>query len=1028
MEIADYIPSYPELTDPDFNNKIFHKKEFYDKRTGAEAPPRGVPGDLWPHQELLSRFVSPDTLYNQQLLFHSPGTGKTCAAAAIVEINKQDPLVRKPVLVIVPNDTLVNQWKQQIATVCTAGEYIPENYFSKDPRTRLTDAEKTTRLNKLLRPVYHITTMEKMRRQIDKFKGETGDQIIRNRYSNSIIIIDEAHNLRIQSSKTTTQKNSRASRGRYNSFHRFLHIVVNSKILLLSGSPLYDTIAEFPGIMNLILPLDQQLPTGRDFTREYLKKEGSVRKITNQEKLYSYLVGRVSYIREGGSFPRRIDLGETKWTKFLKTVIVEMSPVQLAGYKQAWARDIEKKIGLWKNSRQAAVFVYQNKEEYLWGTAATGLLTVKKRPRTVNIENRKVTFTPVMIKSDYRADIKQNLALYSAKFKEIIDFINAHRGEPIFIFTPLVTGAGGAIFLGLVLELFGYGKAIGIEKSPEKRYALITGEEKSSLQRKVLIDIFNSEANANAEIIQVMIATRTISEGTSFTNVQHEIVVSPYWNNSGTEQAIGRGLRANSLIDLPESKRVVTIQELAISSPQLPEKENIDARMYKMSENKDFEIRSAERVLKKAAWDCPLNYARNVRAIDNNMSRNCDYQKCNYVCYQTTPEKVRPVWTYHIPESELDSSTYILFYSKPELLEIVEKIKKVLKRFSYIDVQGLNNALDIDSYKLLVLAIEYIIENHVTVRNRWGQPCFLRKEGNMLFLSDVPTEKELLGSWYARYPYINQRTSLTQIIDDELLAVDLPKMDDFDPTADDAQKIIDSMNLESRIFIFESLLRLEPEEMTPEQSELFNSFVSLFKTHIFTVEDTLIHDLQKQKLALDYVDFTKGDGGSLRCLHEDVWEDCGKKEEEQIATVIKDIRQISAKDITENEYGVYGIITTDEKFKIADTTKEKPKKPGSTDHRTKYTGKVCRTWKKWQLIEIYLRVGAKPSIPIDTSVKNKNELLKEIKKNGVSQAVPPKATIKTLQKISALSGQKTDDLCDQLQKWFTDNDLVIEQK
>jgi hypothetical protein len=339
--------------------------------------------------------------------------------------------------------------------------------------------------------------MERMRRQIDKFKGLSGEQILRNRYSNTIIIIDEAHNLRIQSN--TTKKNIVASKGRYKSFHRFLHVVVNSKILLLTGTPMFDRIGELPGLMNLILPLDNQLPTGKKFTTKFLEKSGRVRKIKNKEELFRYLVGKISYIREGGNFPSRVDLGNTEWTEFLKTFGVEMSPLQLNGYLQAYASDPgkgeQKATGLWKNSRQAAVFVYRdNNQQYLWGTSATKLLTEKRKPRTMIIKNRKITYIPIVLSSKYQADLKENLEQYSAKYKKIVDFVKSHQNQPVFIFTPLVSGAGGAIFLGLILGLFGYAKAMGGETGPLLRYALITGDDKSSLQRKTLIDIFNSKA------------------------------------------------------------------------------------------------------------------------------------------------------------------------------------------------------------------------------------------------------------------------------------------------------------------------------------------------------------------------------------------------------------------------------------------------------------------------------------------------------------------------------------------------------
>ena len=1035
MEIADYIPNYPELNDPKFNNKILHKKEFYDLRTTSEASPFGKPGDLWPHQQLLGRFLSPYTPYNEQIFFHTPGTGKTCGAAAVVEMNKQDPLVRKPVLIIVPNDTLVNQWTQQIALVCTAGQYVPEHYFSSDPENQLTYGKKVARLNKLVRPVYHITTMERMRREIDKYS----DKIIRDKYSNTLIIIDEAHNLRIQSN--TTKKNLEASKGRYKSFHRFLHLVTGSKIMLLSGTPMFDRIGELPGLMNLILPLDNQLPTGAKFSKKYLKKSGNVRKITNTAELYKYLVGRVSYIREGGNFPTREDLGDTEWTEFIKTVTVEMSPVQFNGYMQAYKEDVKKVekdtgtggkkivsgMGLWKNTRQAACFVYKTSAgKYLWGTEASALLTSKKPSKKIMIKGRQVTIDPIVIKSQYTTDIKNNLEKYSAKFHKVVTFVQKHSDEPVFVFTPLVSGAGGAIFLGLILRLFGYNKAIGTETKPGKRYALITGEDKSSIQRKTLINKFNSPENRNGELIQVMIATKTISEGTSFTNVKHVMVLSPYWNNSGTEQAVGRGLRSNSLASLPTAERVVTVQELAIKSDKLAEEKNIDAHMYKMSEAKDFEIKSAERLLKKAAWDCALNYDRNVRENDKDGSRSCDYQKCNYVCYQTKPNKEGDKWHYDVPEDELDEETYLLYYSRPELLKVVEKIKGILRKYSYIDINGLNDSLDVQSFKLLILAIEYIIENHVTVYNKWGQPCFLRKEGNMLFLSDIPTEKEILGSWYARYPYANKQIPLSEVIDDDLLREDLKKMSNFKPNTSSAQDVINSLHLETRIFIFEQLLLLEPVEMTEKQTELFDAFMKLFESHIFKVDNMLVHDLEKTKLPIQYVDFTKGDGGSLRCYKDGTWDLCGKKEEEELTTIIKEKREKPLTEITDNEYGVYGILTTDGKFQIADKTKEKGDKSKS-DRRTKYSGRVCKTWKKWQLIELYLRVGAQPSIPIDDELTTKKDLLLKAKKQNVTNSIPKNATIETLQIIVTLGQQKVADLCDQLQQWFVDNELIIKQ-
>ena len=175
---------------------------------------------------------------------------------------------------------------------------------------------------------------------------------------------------------------------------------------------------------------------------------------------------------------------------------------------------------------------------------AEKMLVSRGNSRTIKIDDREMSIQPLAIHSKYKADLIENIGEYSSKIKYIIDYVTGPgKGHPIFIFTPLVSGTGGAIFIGLILELFGYSKAHGNTVKPDLRYALITGEDKSSLQRKKLIDIFNSPENRDASIIQIMIATKTISEGTSFINVRDEIIVSPFWNNSVTEQAIGRGIR-----------------------------------------------------------------------------------------------------------------------------------------------------------------------------------------------------------------------------------------------------------------------------------------------------------------------------------------------------------------------------------------------------------------------------------------------------------------------------------------------------
>lgn len=1012
MEIFDYIPEYPQLDDPEFNDKILHKEEFYELKTRPEVDPLGKPGDLWNHQKLIARFMSPYTPYNRQLLFHTPGTGKTCAAIAVAENNKLDPVLRKPILIIVNNETLIDQWKQQISQICTSGYYLPPGNDSGE----LTVEKIKRRTNKLIEKMYNITTLEVMRREIKK----QSDQILHKRYSNHLIIIDEAHNLRIQNKTDQAKARKKKDvdpRDRYESFHRFLHVVQNSKILLLSGTPMYDTVMELPGLFNLLLPINEQLPTGNNFTREYMKKVGRVRVVDNEDQLLQKLVGLVSYIREGGNFPRRIDIGEKEYTSSIPIVNVPMEDYQLQGYLEAFKKDTTRKsttkagtASFWKNSRQAAVFIYERNDQYIWGTEASKLLLKYGVKKTIKIDEKELSYIPEQINPDFAQDLQENLPYYSAKFAYIVEFIKNNPDEPIFIFSPLVSGAGGAIFLGAILQLYGYYRARGTESGPGKRFAVITSDDASNIQRNKLIKIYNSPENRDGSIIHIMIASKTISEGTSFKNVRHEIVISPSWNNSTTEQAIGRGLRADSLSWLPPDKREVTVQELGIYNDELEWAENIDAHLYLLSEHKDVEIKHMERVLKKAAWDCALNYSRNVRANDSDGSRSCDYQKCNYICYQTNPER-RGVWKYNVPEDDLDQNTYTLYYSKPEIMRISNEIKEILRTKPYINLNGLQRGLPTENFKLLVLAVEYLIENHVVVRNKWNQECYLRKENNMLFLSDTPTDDRILNSWYTVYPYINEYVPLDKVIDEEIYARDRPIVAQLlgkNCLMSDAVELYEQLSLESRMFMLEYIYRIDPEKLSTLEAKKFQK---LFSKNVFNIDGIIVHNLAKIQFSQDYIDFTKGSVGRLRWLQDGLWGTHNKKEEERLSTTITELKTVDTTitEVAQNVYGVYAIITAKGTFKIVDKTKEAPKKD-------LFRGRDCKKMTKDEIIGLYISSKVKIPFKLDKTHKDKGTLIKKLDTAKLSNFFDRNSTIRQLQQLYTLNLQTKVDLCENLQK------------
>ena len=1033
MEIEDFIPDYAEINDPNYNSSLFAKEEFYSLRTEPftnEEDKKTKPGEYWNHQELLRRYLSPNTPYMELLVFHKPGTGKTCGSIAVGEMNKYDILIRKPILIVVPNDTLVNQWKNEIAFRCTDGDYIPENYFSTNPNDRLSKLEKKIRLGKKIAPMYHITTIERMRRQIDSLNDKT----LRARYSNTLIIVDESHNLRIETHGTKEAAND--SKSRYLSFHRLFHVIENSKKILLTGTPVIDRPTEIAGLMNLILPLDKQIPTGKEFKKRFFKKSNGNIELINKEELLNYFKGRVSYVREGGSFPKRIDEGVTTYTNLLKLQLNEMSEFQanacITAYNMDKGIETDRSKGLWKHSRQALNFVYEHNGQAIWGKQASSLL-LKKTTKKVSVDKSVIVTNYYTIKDQYKNDIKQNLKKYSIKYYNVIQMMQNEPNVPYYIFTPLVSGAGGALFFGAILQLFGYSRALNQLKNPGKRYAMITGDEKSETIRKQLFDVMNNDSNQNGEYIQCFIGTKSISEGNNLTTVQKEIVLSPYWNNSVTEQAIGRGIRPSSLRYLPKPQRIVYVYQFASVSNLLPPERNLDIHMYRMSEIKDVENKLIERVLKESAWDCAFNYGRNVKDTDVNYSRNCDYQECNYKCMDITPKiNDEGNYYYELDPSKIQYNTFLMYYSKQRIEKIKKQIIILLRKYNKIDINRLYESLDIETFKLAVLAIENLIETNTVVYNSYGQQGFLGKYKNILYVSDISNtsayvhEDGLENSWYSIYPYINKYTSLNDIIDEKIYEKDLRILSKLDLSSfEKVKRSLSRLHIETKIFLVEYLLQLNKSDLTNRQKIILEAFLNVFKNNIFyfDTENLIVHDLQKIRDTDQYVDAEKGEYGSYRCLKNGEWTQCNKKEVEEITKRIEQLKAEKNKDIINNPYKVFAKIQNDV-FRIVDKTKEK--QTAAQDRRGVYKGKVCTAgWKKEDLIELALRI----EMDVVFTRYEKNQSI-DSKKRSIQNANLDKflndnLNPKQLDILYKLSKMKNPQICILLRKWFEDNGLVI---
>jgi superfamily II DNA or RNA helicase len=743
MNIYNFLPKYPNIVksnenilnpyDDGFYESIFRKKEFYDERLSPEEDLPDERGSMMKHQKIITRFLSSHTMYDSLLLVHEMGSGKTCTAIGAIEQIKNETNNFKGALIFAKGKGLVQNFIKELRDKCTAGQYIPEGFVDKSiggcgaqiKNKGLTDIEANIRTKKLIQDFYSTGTFETFAKHIHKTK----DSDIISFYSNRIIVIDEVHNLRIQD----VTEDGKISM--YEEFKRFLHLVKNCKIILLSGTPMKDSPSEIASVMNLILPYELQLPTGESFNTKYLDNHGENNYTVKKNRIKSLkkrLKGRISFLKSIRSKVKKEFTGEKNVGKLNHLIVeqIKMSKFQTQHYNKAVALDQKGKAGVHYNSRQASLMVFPDGTygqpritgtknidrtkgfaKYVKSNTKTNTFTASKL-KGEKVKNKTSIITYKLNKelidaivgdtsnqvldvlkpesTKYKEIIKtrlKNLQKFSSKYAQVIKSILNATNESCFVYSELVSGSGAIIFT-LLLKLFGFSPSTGSDTKPGLRYGFLTSNATSSQIHKI-INCFNQPDNMHGKIIKVLIGSKVISEGVSFYNVQREYILTPWYNYSETDQAIARGYRLNSHKALLENGEtpIVRISQLV----SIPRKGgfSIDLDMYETSEIKDITIRGILRYMMEASFDCSLNYFRN-HITGEDGKRGCDYQSCNYVCDGVNMKNIED----GLPIDEIDTSTYELYYTDPKILPIRKDLEKYFRKHNELDINNVVKYFD----------------------------------------------------------------------------------------------------------------------------------------------------------------------------------------------------------------------------------------------------------------------------------------------------------------------------------------------
>lgn len=599
-------------------------------------------------------------------------THNTCSAIGAIEQIISEESTFNGALILAKGEGILDNFTTELVEKCTPGYYIPENY------SKLTELEKIHRIKKKIK-FYQLRTFAKFAKKISKIP----DSDIVSTYSNKIVVIDEVHNLRPQEDKGDLET--------YKQFHRFLHLIQSSKVIFLSGTPMKDSPEEIATVANLLLPLEEQFPTGQEFLEEFMTKKDNVYYVKPEkgEIIKEKLKGKISFLREPESTIEKEFLGEKNFGKLKHFVVSpnKMSQFQTKRYRDAYEQDKGGKKGVYNSSREASLFIYPDgsygKEGFKKYIQQVRIKKVVNGKEISIASHHKMSDELIeVLRGENDQETLKNIRKYSSTYAQVIAKILVTPGN-CFVYSSLVQGSGGILF-SLLLELFGFSKAKGREKEEGLRYAILTNKTATQQDLRRITARFNSPDNMHGEYIKVIIGSKAISEGFSFKNIIFEAINTPHWNYSETAQALARGIRLgshNDLIKAGEKPKITILQPVSMPRDDTP---SIDLLLYETSEDKDISIRGILRLLMESAFDCAMNYMRNfVDGKDN--SRECDYTTCDYKCEGIDMADIEN----GIDDKDLDYSTYQLYYSNPKTPLIRKKIEQLFRESHKIDMDSI---------------------------------------------------------------------------------------------------------------------------------------------------------------------------------------------------------------------------------------------------------------------------------------------------------------------------------------------------
>ncbi len=671
------IKEYEQYIDLKNNGRLFptwilhnFKKYKLPKilRTEGEDPCKktavGSKLELRKYQEFIGQYLNPRYPYNEILLYHGLGSGKTATSINLLNIMyNYDHNIN--VIILIKASLRDDPWMKDLNV-----------WLGRDPSETDTDFTKLARFSTL--HFVHYDSPFADRSFMDLIKKLDTDKT-------TLYIIDEVHNFIRNVYSNIYSKKGKRAQIIYDYIIKDRQENKNNKLVLISATPGINTPYELVLMFNMLRP--GSFPSSEsEFNRLFITD--SAYPILSPQKKNMFqrrIMGLVSYYV--GSTPDLFAEQE------LKNVTLSMSTYQYHIYRifenleatiQKKAKRFGKSSQLYRTyTRQACNFVFPPVSSKISGESrprpgtfridekvaqelAKGALDISSELDVTNREYLKkymaalgefITQTEKYFQQIRESDIKTDRTIQTdlTEFIEGFDndfggsfekfykssgpksalFTSMYESSPkmlAIVFYVTVSPGKAMIYTNYVVMegidmLKVYFRLIGFDdynKAIEsKGYCEYHGRMDPATRLRVKT-FFNQIENIRGTKCKVIILSPSATEGIQLYGIRQEHILEPYFTEVRILQVIGRGIRMCSHADLPVSERTVKVYRYKVTKPaELDETDTIklstDEIIEDLAKAKDNLIQSFLSAMREGAVDCGLFSEHNMMT----QSYNC---------------------------------------------------------------------------------------------------------------------------------------------------------------------------------------------------------------------------------------------------------------------------------------------------------------------------------------------------------------------------------------------------------------------